>query len=443
MINTKGTISLLVGQCGIQVGDAIFDELASSYMLQNNGKNVTYNNFNDQHDVNNNVDAFFDEKYHARAILVDTEAKVVANTIAKSKHRKWKYSNNNKKDIDSISVVRQGGAANNWAYGYMDQSNIEVATQTIEKVRKQIEKLDYLYGFNIISSAAGGTGSGVGTRLNEELGDIYKTIPLVHIVILPFEAGEVAVQSLNSILSLSHIIKNNYGGTIIARNDLAFMTCKRNGISSPGLNDLNNVIARNVSSIFAAAGSSFYADCIPHLWSQNNLYPFVELKSVPQTSEDAIEFNNDSWEALGKELSREFLDKDHNKKMYSSFLFLHGPDSNHFKSDDYDNNNNHYSILMPNDKVKATWEMLPIWRNATSWKSIANPKPWRGYMRSCTLAMNSKNIIEPLTRMISKASDMIRTDAYLHQYSKHGIDKIEFCNSALRLERIVSCYSEL
>ena len=150
MINTKGTISLLVGQCGIQVGDAIFDELASSYMLQNNGKNVTYNNFNDQHDVNNNVNAFFDEKYHARAILVDTEAKVVAKTIAKSKHRKWKYSNNNKKDIDSISVVRQGGAANNWAYGYMDQSNIEVATQTIEKVRKQIEKLDYLYGFNII-----------------------------------------------------------------------------------------------------------------------------------------------------------------------------------------------------------------------------------------------------------------------------------------------------
>merc|ERR1712139_356149 len=100
----------------------------------------------------------------------DTEAKVVANTIAKSKHRKWKYSNNNKTDIDSISVVRQGGAANNWAYGNMDQSNIEVATQTIEKVRKQIEKLDYLYGFNIISSAAGGTGSGVGTRLNEELG---------------------------------------------------------------------------------------------------------------------------------------------------------------------------------------------------------------------------------------------------------------------------------
>ena len=54
-MNTKGTISLLVGQCGIQVGDAIFDELASSYMLQNNGKNVTYNNFNNQHDVNNNV----------------------------------------------------------------------------------------------------------------------------------------------------------------------------------------------------------------------------------------------------------------------------------------------------------------------------------------------------------------------------------------------------
>jgi len=429
MVSTKGVVSLLVGQCGIQVGDTVFDELANSYGSNNNSNNSSNNKQSEENELPRNI--FFDEKNHARAILIDTEAKVVTNTLAKSKYRKWRYSNNTRGDIDSISVVRQGGAANNWAYGYMDQSNIEVATQAIERVRKQIEKIDYLYGFNIISSAAGGTGSGVGSRLNEELGDIFKTIPVVHIVILPFEAGEVAVQSLNSILSLSHIIQNDLGGTIIARNDIAFSTCKRNGISSPGLNDLNNIIARNVSSIFAAAESSFYTDCISQLWGQNKLYPFVELKSVPQTSEDGIEFNNDSWEALGKELSRAFVDN--NKLLYSSFLFLHGPDSNGVNN----------SVLISNDKRKPKWKLLPNWRNTISWKSIANLKPWRGYMRSCTLAMNSNSIVEPLGSIISKASEMIRTSAYLHQYSKYGVDKMAFCDSALRLEHIVSCYNDL
>ena len=193
MMQTEGSVSLLVGQCGIQVGDTIFDELSTSFGEQ--GKDGSQNSI------------FFDENKTARAILVDTEAKVVASTFARSRARNWKYFNGRDTGMDDVSVVRQGGAANNWAYGYRDAKNKVVAEQATMRVRKQVESMDRLCGFNIVSSAAGGTGSGVGTKLNEDLRDIYRTIPVVHFVVLPFEAGEVAVQSLNSILSLSHIMQ--------------------------------------------------------------------------------------------------------------------------------------------------------------------------------------------------------------------------------------------
>ena len=88
MISTKGAVSLLVGQCGIQVGDTVFDELANSY-----GNNNNYNSSNGTQIKENELprNIFFDEKNHSRAILIDTEAKVVANTLTKSKYRKWKY----------------------------------------------------------------------------------------------------------------------------------------------------------------------------------------------------------------------------------------------------------------------------------------------------------------------------------------------------------------
>ena len=411
MMQTEGSVSLLVGQCGIQVGDTIFDELSTSFGEQ--GKDGSQNSI------------FFDENKTARAILVDTEAKVVASTFARSRARNWKYFNGRDTGMDDVSVVRQGGAANNWAYGYRDAKNKVVAEQATMRVRKQVESMDRLCGFNIVSSAAGGTGSGVGTKLNEDLRDIYRTIPVVHFVVLPFEAGEVAVQSLNSILSLSHIMQNEAGGTVVLRNDSAYSICKRNGIFSPNLDDLNKSISRDIASLFLASGRIFYRDCIPHLWSQNQAFPFVELSSVPQTSDDGVQFNNDSWNALDKELSRRFKACKF-PVSYSSCAFLHGPDA-------------HNSLLLH----KPKWLMTPTWRNYISWKCVSSKKPWRGYSRSCTVASNSASILEPLDRILTKSKEMIRIDAYLHQYRQHGIQKIDFCDSVLKLERVVSCYSDL
>lgn len=43
-------------------------------------------------------------------------------------------------------------------------------------VRKEIEKIDYFLGINMIFSLGGGTGSGMGTRLLKEFKEIFNDI---------------------------------------------------------------------------------------------------------------------------------------------------------------------------------------------------------------------------------------------------------------------------
>ena len=154
------------------------------------------------------------------------------------------------------------------------------------------------------------------------------------------------------------------------RNDSVYSICKRNGILSPNLDDLNKSISRDIASLSLASGRIFYSECIPHLWSQNQAFPFVELSSVPQTSEDGVKFNNDSWNALDKELSRQFK-ACRFPVSYSSCTFLHGPDVQN-------------SLLLHKPKMAddANGEIMFL-GNAYRAK-----KHGEAYTRSCTVASN-------------------------------------------------------
>lgn len=54
----------------------------------------------------------------------------------------------------------------------LDSSMLEVC---IEAIRTKVEKCDSFSGFLCLNSLAGGTGSGWGSRLCEELSDLYPT----------------------------------------------------------------------------------------------------------------------------------------------------------------------------------------------------------------------------------------------------------------------------
>ena len=85
-------------------------------------------------------------------------------------------------------------------------------------IRKLIEKIDYLSGFLVFQSLAGGTGSGFGTHLVEAVKTHNPKVNMINVSIWPYSTGEVILQNYNSILTTSRLIENS-DGVISLYND--------------------------------------------------------------------------------------------------------------------------------------------------------------------------------------------------------------------------------
>jgi len=134
----------------------------------------------------------------ARAALVDMEPKAIvsAQSIAKTSG-KWRYS--------SGSVVHaQSGSGNNWAQGYHSMSAM-AGEKCEEAVRLETEACDSFGGMVLLHSAAGGTGSGLGTFVSEAMRGLYPKAMMANQVIWPHRTGGVIVQCYNAVLTLSHL----------------------------------------------------------------------------------------------------------------------------------------------------------------------------------------------------------------------------------------------
>lgn len=100
-----------------------------------------------------------------RAVLVDLEPRVINTTIKNMPYGRLFNPENLLLDEEG------GGAGNKWTEGYM--SGKEYAPQVLDMLRREAENADYLEGFIMTHSVNGGTGSGMGSRLLEEIRHEY------------------------------------------------------------------------------------------------------------------------------------------------------------------------------------------------------------------------------------------------------------------------------
>ena len=142
-----------------------------------------------------------DEHYIPRALLLDLEPRVI-NGIQSSDMRGL-YNPEN-----IFLSEHGGGAGNNWAsgYGQADKSIEDI----MEMVDREADGSDSLEGFVVCHSIAGGTGSGMGSRLLEELNSQYpkKLIQTYSVFPNQGETSDVVVQPYNSILTLKRLTLN-------------------------------------------------------------------------------------------------------------------------------------------------------------------------------------------------------------------------------------------
>jgi hypothetical protein len=125
-------------------------------------------------------------------------------------------------------VYTQNGRGNNWALGYSkdylevqskttygfgdDRDQMTLHERVMEMVRKRAEQADYFRGAMLFHSLAGGTGSGLGSRLIESYRENFSSKPYLFTTsIWPSISGETPLQQYNACLSLKCLQEHTDG----------------------------------------------------------------------------------------------------------------------------------------------------------------------------------------------------------------------------------------
>uniref|UniRef100_A0A182JIV0 Tubulin beta chain n=2 Tax=Anopheles atroparvus TaxID=41427 RepID=A0A182JIV0_ANOAO len=232
-----------LGHCGNRAAESFWRYLCEEHCLNARGQ------FEDRHFLPlQRINVYFDEapccNFVPRAIFADLEPSAL-NYLRSSSHGRL-FS------PDSF-IAGQTSAGNNWARGYHTEG-AELLDRIVESARRMAEGCDCLQGFQLVHSIGGGTGSGLGTLLLENLKDIFPgRINNTFSVIPSPKVSEVVVEPYNAVFALSSMVQSS-DETFCLDNEALYDICVDTlRLPGPSLDDLNHLVA----SAMAGVTSSF------------------------------------------------------------------------------------------------------------------------------------------------------------------------------------------
>ncbi|XP_066118826.1 tubulin delta chain isoform X3 [Saccopteryx bilineata] len=450
-------VTIQLGQCGNQIGFQVFDALFSD---AHGPQGLCCKRENEAYQASCKERFFSEEKNGvsvARAVLVDMEPKVINQTLSKAAQSgRWNYS-------QPSCFCQKQGSGNNWAYGYSVHGPRHEES-IMNLIQKEVEKCDFLSGFFIIMSMAGGTGSGLGAFITQNLQDQYSNSLKMNHIIWPYGTGEVIVQNYNSILTLSHL----YGSSdalLVHENDAVHKICaKLMNIKQISFSDINQVLAHQLGSVFQPTYSeegSFHYRRNPLGDLMENLVPHPEFKmlgirNIPQMSENSLAYSTFTWAGLLKHLRQMLISNAKmeegidwqvqpplsgrptlgemalNKELcfntsIANLVVLRGKDVHSANLGGFKDPGLYTSWLKPDSAFN-------VWKTQRAFSK---------YEKSAALVSNSQFLVKPLNVMVGKAWNMFASKAYIHQYTKFGIEEDDFLDSFTLLEQVVASYRTL
>ncbi|KAB0800029.1 hypothetical protein PPYR_07909 [Photinus pyralis] len=419
-------LTLQFGQCGNQIGKALYEELYSDIKTDVSktgvGKkaNVEY--------VTESVKKWFTVNksgaLEVRSILIDTESKVVANVTANG-HYKFR----------NVVAKSHGGAANNWAYGYTTKS--ELLTKDIQDgVRKEIERDGTVLGIMGILGSAGGTGSGVGSRTLEILRDEYPKKLITGVVVLPYKRGEVVTQSYNSLLTLAKLC-NVTDGIYLYENDTMHKMCsKLLSVANVTFLNINSLIAQQLAATFQPLQNTSVWDIHKSL-TPHPIFKLIQVKSAPHVSKEYLKFEAPTtWSVLINQIRnsikpdlQDYLGK-FNRRMQCTGNALIGRGSTPFTADDLSQ--------IADSALYVGW--VPSQYCLSNFYHIRSFKDNKKFV---TFLTNNNYACLSLKGVLDDAWTLFGSRAYLHHYQRFNIDEQFFLDSFDAFETLYESYKGL
>lgn len=153
----------------------------------------------------------------ARAVLIDMEEGVVAETLRDSVFGELFDSNHLVTDVS--------GAGNNWAHGYAAYGR-QYGDAICEACRSAIEKCSSPQAFLILQSVGGGTGSGLGSAVLERLADEFPSLCRLSVPVYPSGDDDVVTSPYNAVLATRKLAQTA-NCVIPLENDALLDACAR------------------------------------------------------------------------------------------------------------------------------------------------------------------------------------------------------------------------
>lgn len=252
------TVFVHVGQAGCQLGQTLWPSLACERL--------------------GSPDIFGSSRTRRtaacpRAVLVDSEPKVVDSLIAGADAGGFSF------DPGSVAIS-QNGRGGNFALGYsgedlrdaLSSGQQPLFARAMECMRRQVEGCHGRHlGSMLTHSLGGGTGSGLGTRIVEEIRDAYPRSSLLVASILPISTGENPMQCYNVLLALA-ALQELSDGILLYENDWLLSSAEGRTAQSitsssvasgeeeqkpwlrgTSLESMNNVVARGLVPLLCPA----------------------------------------------------------------------------------------------------------------------------------------------------------------------------------------------
>merc|ERR1711881_668505 len=167
-------------------------------------------------------------------------------------------------------------AANNFARGHYTVGK-EMLTQANQAIRKKVENSENLQGFVVNHSVGGGTGSGLGVLVLEQLAVNHRKKPKIGYEIYPCpKISTTIVEPYNALLTTHHLLDFTEVSMVLD-NEACYDICQtRLDLARPTYSDINMVISKAISSMTASL--RFDGELNVDLNEfQTNLVPFPRL----------------------------------------------------------------------------------------------------------------------------------------------------------------------
>lgn len=443
-------LTIQFGQCGNQLGYDLFSKVAADLWCPNigvsHGANYEY--------AAGAIEKWYDDgddrvtknsRCYARAIIVDAEEKVV-NKIRKDTSASWTYRPSN------IVCQRDGGCGNNWAYGY-NVSSERLLNAVLNVVQRQIEKLDRFQGFLLLLGSAGGTGSGVGSRIVERLRDTYETKLIVATIVLPFTFGEVCTQNYNTILTLAKFC-DKADISVLFENERVYTTCT-SLLKNPNVafHDMNNIIAENLLGVFQPTNDQ---RCDTNFLLSNiaahSSFRFVRIESTPYVPVTSLQYEPvHKWNVYIRHLKHTL--RISKLQMELTNARLKQPLSTLSNATSYVYSPCVSNILVTRGKfaendavtIDDLWKrhLYPKWITLDPFIHLHQERRILNRNKFLTLVTNNSEIHWPLDIYLDKAWHSYKYAAFLHQYKQFGWEEDDFLQAFVKVENVVREYKNL